>query len=527
MPTLAEALIALDARLESGELTGPDHLAAVEDQLSAPPAPGRWIRGTFDGHLHGDPEVEGVWKNPGLTDTPTLRLGPLAGVVSDAILIDAPPAPTLHERPFLWERLEDAVILPPSGEPGTSLALLDLRLHDARILSKEDEPTGPALDRFRGRKDPYLRVQGTLYARLDTHQAWDPEPDPVAEIQAEISTDDLVHYVADPHEAGQPSALGITSEQAGKGCTFAAAGCLGVPFALGMLLALGALAGPWPAIAWAAVLVLATRGRHRLPEGWSGRRGCLASLGLLALHIALLGGFVLSLGEAPCAERAWWWLAALAIPVLACLALRSNLTLILAAGLWSFGAWIWSATPTGTCLAGVANRGALALSWQETADRYEESRAHDPDADLIEAATHQSAEPRISLDSALRKLEPWQRNCRLPIHLSGDLLFAPDSGTLRPQASPHLRRLARLLRDHPDLRARIEGHEATGDDALLASSRSQLRATAVATWLSTSGGIDSERLKTVGKGSAHPIVQDTKLSQYNRRIDVYRHCDGL
>ncbi len=496
--TLADSLATLDDRRAAGEITSAAHRAAVLERLAAPPASGHWVRGFFDGHLRADPEVEGA-------ENPALRLELLGGVLSDTTLVEAPPAPALADRAFLWDRLVDAVVLPPSGEPGTSLTLMDLRLSEITVL---------------GREDPFLRIQGTLHARLDSHGGGDPPPPAV---DAAPSMQDLVHVVTDPHPTGEG---GLTSQQAGRGCLLAVLGGLGVPLGLAVVLAVVSLSGPWAAVAWAAGIGLAARARRLVPAPVEGRPGCLGSLGLVALSGVLVAGFVAWLGAAPCEARPVGWLAALAVPVLGCAGVRSRLPFVLTTLLWSFGVWLWSATPVGTCLAGVEGRGPVALSWQETADRYAEARVHDPLADLLQAATAQSAEPRVSLDSALREPQPWVESCRLPIHLSSEHLFATGSSTLAPEAEPYLRRLARLLRAHPDTRARIEGHEPAAAEDELALTRSQIRATAVVSWLGSTGGVAPERLEARGLGGRHPVVQDPELAHYNRRLDILRSCDG-
>jgi outer membrane protein OmpA-like peptidoglycan-associated protein len=104
------------------------------------------------------------------------------------------------------------------------------------------------------------------------------------------------------------------------------------------------------------------------------------------------------------------------------------------------------------------------------------------------------------------------------------ILFDTGSAQIRPESTPTLKDIARMLENHPDLRLRIEGHtDATGSDQTN-QSLSQQRAEAVMQYLVNEHGIDSSRLQAVGKGEGTPVASnDTPEGrQSNRRVELVR-----
>lgn len=100
-------------------------------------------------------------------------------------------------------------------------------------------------------------------------------------------------------------------------------------------------------------------------------------------------------------------------------------------------------------------------------------------------------------------------------------LFDVGSDRLRPESTPKLEELRKLLADHGDLKVMIEGHtDATGNDAAN-QDLSERRAKSVVGWL-TSQGIAADRLQASGKGETVPVGDNaTELGrQQNRRVVI-------
>jgi len=100
-------------------------------------------------------------------------------------------------------------------------------------------------------------------------------------------------------------------------------------------------------------------------------------------------------------------------------------------------------------------------------------------------------------------------------------LFDVDSDRLRPESTPTLEELHKMLADHGDLKVIIEGHtDATGDDAHN-QDLSVRRAQSVVAWL-TANGIAADRVSAVGKGESTPIGDNATPAgrQQNRRVVI-------
>jgi outer membrane protein OmpA-like peptidoglycan-associated protein len=104
------------------------------------------------------------------------------------------------------------------------------------------------------------------------------------------------------------------------------------------------------------------------------------------------------------------------------------------------------------------------------------------------------------------------------------ILFDTGSDRLRAESTPTLKEIAGMLKDHPELHLRIEGHTDTvGDDAanLTLSDR---RAAAVVSFLVESLGVDAARIASAGLGETKPAAtNDTPEGrQANRRVELVR-----
>lgn len=107
------------------------------------------------------------------------------------------------------------------------------------------------------------------------------------------------------------------------------------------------------------------------------------------------------------------------------------------------------------------------------------------------------------------------------------ILFASDSDRIRPESTPTLDEIGRMLEDHPELRIAIEGHtDADGDDAHN-QDLSERRAASVKRFLVETYGIDDSRLETAGFGESVPAADNAtpEGKQQNRRVELVR-LDG-
>lgn len=108
-----------------------------------------------------------------------------------------------------------------------------------------------------------------------------------------------------------------------------------------------------------------------------------------------------------------------------------------------------------------------------------------------------------------------------------DVLFETDSARIQSGSAAALAEIAAMLRQHPELRLRIEGHT---DDTSSASSNlrlSQQRAEAVRDHLVSQEGIDGSRLEAVGLGEEQPVADngtETGRAQ-NRRVELVSVVD--
>jgi len=104
------------------------------------------------------------------------------------------------------------------------------------------------------------------------------------------------------------------------------------------------------------------------------------------------------------------------------------------------------------------------------------------------------------------------------------ILFDLNSATIRPESTPTLEEIGTMLREHSDLRLRIEGHtDATGDDASNLS-LSERRAGAVRAFLVEAYDIDASRLESVGLGETKPVGDNATPEgrQNNRRVELVK-----
>jgi outer membrane protein OmpA-like peptidoglycan-associated protein len=99
--------------------------------------------------------------------------------------------------------------------------------------------------------------------------------------------------------------------------------------------------------------------------------------------------------------------------------------------------------------------------------------------------------------------------------------FATGSAEFRPGDIEKLEAVARVLRENPDLKIRVDGHtDAIGSEEYNLA-LSERRAFAVRSYL-VEHGVAASRIKTSGYGEQFPVEHTAYESVKNRRIELYR-----
>ncbi len=104
------------------------------------------------------------------------------------------------------------------------------------------------------------------------------------------------------------------------------------------------------------------------------------------------------------------------------------------------------------------------------------------------------------------------------------IYFDTGSDVVRGESTPTLQDIADMLKEHPDLKLRIEGHTDNVGDAAANQTLSEKRAAAVKLYLVSKLGIDAARLEAQGFGATKPIgPNDTPEGrQNNRRVELVK-----
>jgi outer membrane protein OmpA-like peptidoglycan-associated protein len=139
-----------------------------------------------------------------------------------------------------------------------------------------------------------------------------------------------------------------------------------------------------------------------------------------------------------------------------------------------------------------------------------------------------------SMRSLIADLDGKETSTNITIDLSADVLFDFDSATLRPAATPKLRKIAALIAQYPKSAVLIEGHTDSkgADDYNMTLSRN--RADSVRAWFSSEGKTSATRIQATGVGETRPIASNTKPNgednpagrQKNRRVEITIQKNG-
>lgn len=97
--------------------------------------------------------------------------------------------------------------------------------------------------------------------------------------------------------------------------------------------------------------------------------------------------------------------------------------------------------------------------------------------------------------------------------------FAHGSADLTDDAKLALHDLARVMKQNPELRLRIEGHTSAEGDAAANQTLSEARAQAAVDFLVNKEGIDASRLEAKGLGSSQLKDAEQPDSEVNRRTE--------
>jgi outer membrane protein OmpA-like peptidoglycan-associated protein len=109
----------------------------------------------------------------------------------------------------------------------------------------------------------------------------------------------------------------------------------------------------------------------------------------------------------------------------------------------------------------------------------------------------------------------------IAVTFASGLLYDFDSDVVRAEAAQNLRNLAASLNKYPNTDLLIVGHTDAVGTSEYNQGLSQRRATAAANFLTTQG-VNSARLRAVGRGETEPIAtNDTEGGrQLNRRVEI-------
>lgn len=104
------------------------------------------------------------------------------------------------------------------------------------------------------------------------------------------------------------------------------------------------------------------------------------------------------------------------------------------------------------------------------------------------------------------------------------IYFDTGSDRLRPESTPTLEEIAGMLKAHPDLRIRIEGHTDSTGNPQSNMVLSEKRAAAVKAYLETKHKIDGNRMEIQGFGDTKPVSDNSTPEgrQANRRVELVK-----
>ena len=104
------------------------------------------------------------------------------------------------------------------------------------------------------------------------------------------------------------------------------------------------------------------------------------------------------------------------------------------------------------------------------------------------------------------------------------IFFDTGSDRITPESTPTLKEIGQMLKDHADLRIRVEGHTDNVGGADTNKALSEKRAASVKNFLVETYGIDASRVETAGFGPDQPVAANDTAEgrQMNRRVELVK-----
>jgi len=148
----------------------------------------------------------------------------------------------------------------------------------------------------------------------------------------------------------------------------------------------------------------------------------------------------------------------------------------------------------------------------------------------LESAIREKEEKLSSLRSKINEallgfsdtdLSVQEKGGKVYVSLSQNLLFPSGSKTINANGKDAIRKVARVLKDKPDIAITVEGHTDTDGNAAFNWDLSVGRATSVVKEL-TKNGVDPSRITAAGRGEFQPVASNKTPSgkAKNRRTEI-------
>jgi OmpA-OmpF porin, OOP family len=104
------------------------------------------------------------------------------------------------------------------------------------------------------------------------------------------------------------------------------------------------------------------------------------------------------------------------------------------------------------------------------------------------------------------------------------IYFDVDKAEIKPESKTQLDEIARLLKQHPDIKLTVTGHTDNQGPAAHNQQLSQRRADAIVAALVTTYGIPAARLTAQGMGSSAPVASNATEDgrAKNRRVELVK-----
>lgn len=510
---------------------------------------GPWVRGDFDGDIAGT--LVGEFRKLGsergrdhryALDFPRAQLENVA-------LVDGPPVERqYHDQapPLRFRHIDRVYIYRQDGDDAARVYradLVDVRLHD---WTKTIDDSNPA--QLTG------RLQGVAYARLRV-SAQDKPPEPEKKRKRPKPSPVMPQRLVP--EEGPDAALPPSPAPAADAAAYCNTCNLFVLGAVFLLLYIGCR---WQtAVVGVLVMALQCWWRSRRLAAGRNRLSDIAENIIGALLVLLAVLTYLGARYEECLSLSLWWLLGMALLLLLTAVLRRCWPWLLVSLLWvlmllsfyckSFsGECAMPAAPAETAAPAASPAPGLNMpalgelnplpslqaAVSNVVNGVSQRLAIDQDSHSVEDENS----GRVSLDQALANpaeffsCDPPSRRNRpqgaggrpYDITFSEAALFETNEATLRPGADAHLRKLARLFANSPDLRIVLTGHADHSGTPQHNLDLSRRRAQSVADWLVANGYLKPEQIDVRGAGDLYPIVNDPRLYRYNRRVDLSLDC---